>query len=174
MKVSLIGFMGSGKSTIAACLSQYLSLRCYEMDQMILNESGRDTIPQIFELDGEIAFRELEISAARKLSHIAAGVVSCGGGIVQNKICIDYLRQTRGKIVYLHADFPLITERIMSDGTHSRPMFQNTPQAHALYTLREPLYRAYADVTVDTRDLKPEDIARQIASRVLPISDLTL
>lgn len=162
MKISLIGFMGSGKSTVGQSLAQFLNLRYYEMDQMILSASDRESISEIFTLDGELRYRELEIVVAKQLGSITDGAISCGGGIIMNKINLDYLKSQSGKAIYLQAPFDLLAARVSQDANNIRPLFQDVEKARKLLQLRAPLYESYSDVTITVADKKPEDIVREI------------
>ncbi len=76
--IFLIGFMGSGKSTVSACLSEVFSIEAIEMDQLIAKREGK-SIPDIFAQHGEAYFRGLETKLLDELSEKRGVVVSCGG-----------------------------------------------------------------------------------------------
>lgn len=69
MNIILIGFMGSGKSSVGKLIAQKQSREHIEMDELILNRSGRSSISEIFTQDGEIRFRELEMEIAKEVSN---------------------------------------------------------------------------------------------------------
>lgn len=163
MKVILIGFMGSGKSIVGRTLAHLIEEPFIEMDELVLNASKRTTIPEIFTKDGETAFRELEIEAARSLMALQNGVVSTGGGVVMNKIIIDYLR-VNARVIFLEASFQIVLERIGEEKT--RPLFTDRRSLKKLYDLRLPLYRAYADAIVQT-DGKPIGAVTEEIRRLL-------
>jgi len=108
MKIILIGFMGSGKTTVASILAKKLNLEVIEMDDLIIKKSGK-SINQIFNQDGEERFREMEIEVSKSLMSKDECIISSGGGIVMNKINIDFLRKN-GKIVFLKKSFSEIIE----------------------------------------------------------------
>ncbi|MFX1387709.1 MAG: shikimate kinase, partial [Promethearchaeota archaeon] len=92
--IALIGFMATGKTVVGKALANHLgnNYRFIETDQIIIEDAGK-SIPEIFTEDGEIVFREYEIAACKKASKYNNVIISCGGGIVLNKINIDYLRR---------------------------------------------------------------------------------
>jgi len=79
--IFLIGFMGCGKSTIAAGLSQMYGMHVIEMDQLLVERGGM-SIPNIFETYGETYFRDMESALVTEIQSVSNQVVSCGGGVV--------------------------------------------------------------------------------------------
>ena len=73
--IALIGFMGTGKTAVGQILAKKLSRRFIEMDSLIEKKAGK-TIPEIFEKDGETAFRELEIAVTREIARGENGVIA--------------------------------------------------------------------------------------------------
>jgi len=158
MKIILIGFMGAGKTTIARMLAQKLSFENIDMDTLIIQKSGRTSDKEIFEKDGEIAFREMEIAVAKELQNKNNAIISTGGGVVMNKIIVDYLKQD-GIVIYLKNTFETAKKRI---GKNPPPLFQDETMAKKLYEVRLPLYHYYANVVIETDDKNPQDIVEEI------------
>ena len=79
MNIILIGFMGSGKSSVAALLAQKIKWPIRETDELVKEQSGRKNIKELFLLDGEIRFRELEIEVAKQISVEKNIIISTGG-----------------------------------------------------------------------------------------------
>lgn len=165
MKISLIGFMGSGKTSTAAQLATRLSLPQLEMDDTILERTGCTDMKSLFSKGGEILLREQEITLAHELATKEDIIISTGGGVVMNKIIIDYLKQKTGIVIYLKVSFEAIRNRLHSD-TSPRPLFENLDEAQQLYSLREPLYEAYADYIVDCDGKVIADITQEIVSYI--------
>lgn len=159
MKIVLIGFMGAGKSSIASVLSQKLGLEFVEMDDLTLQKSGRISINEIFAKDGESAFRQLEITAAKTLSDSKNIIISAGGGVVQYKPIMDLLKNN-GRIIYLDTPFEVIEKRLAGDDT--RPLFKNKENARKLYDTRKKMYEEYSDATVSTGNKSIEQVAEEI------------
>ncbi len=170
MKIVLIGFMGSGKSSTAEMLGTRLSQPVIEMDEQVLQRTGAVSMDEVFQKGGELLLRETEIAIAKELSEGSDTVVSTGGGVVMNKIIIDYLRQNGGQVVYLSASFSEIATRLAADPT-PRPLFTDRAQAEDLYTFREPLYRRYADAIVETDGRSIAEIAQHIISTISPANE---
>jgi 3-phosphoshikimate 1-carboxyvinyltransferase len=164
-KIVLIGFMGAGKTVLASLLSQKLGLESVEMDTLILQRSGRASVREIFELDGETRFRELEIETARVLRDKRQAIVSTGGGLIMNKLAIDYLSES-GTVVYLKANLDTVLARLASDT--ERPLLQDRPNVRELFDLREPLYRHYAGLEIETDAKTPGAIVEEIIRKVRP------
>jgi len=151
--------MGSGKSSVAEMLARTRGCAKIETDELVLQQSGRNSIADIFFHDGEIAFRELEIQVAKMCGDRVNTVISTGGGMIMNKICIDYMRRN-AKVVFLATSFAVIKQRLAHDTT--RPLFADIKAAKTLFTLRQGLYRAYADMTVMTDGRSVSEISEII------------
>jgi shikimate kinase len=163
MNIILIGFMGSGKSSIAMELSKRMNYMHIETDRQVLKLSRRDSINDIFLLDGECVFRELEIEVAKKLQDKDKCIVSTGGGMVINKLSIDYLKKN-GKVVYLQTSFGEVEKRLKDDV--SRPLFKDKMKAQKLFQFRKHLYEEYADVVVDTDAKSIDEITNIIIQKI--------
>ncbi|NQT04591.1 MAG: shikimate kinase, partial [Dehalococcoidia bacterium] len=88
--IALVGFMGTGKTDVGRLLAGKLGKDFIELDELIEQKAGK-TIPEIFQQDGEIAFRELEIEATGEAAEKKNAVIACGGGVVLNQINVDRL-----------------------------------------------------------------------------------
>jgi shikimate kinase len=160
MKIILIGFMGSGKSTVGKILSDLLGIAQVEMDEEVLQKTNSLHMDEVFEKGGELLLRETEIAIAKELVLQDNLVISTGGGVVLNKIVLDYLKQNSGKIFFLDSTFEMIIKKIKSD--QSRPLFRDKREAQSLYEFRYPLYVEYADEIIEVDHHSPEAIARMI------------
>ena len=164
--IALIGFMGTGKTVIGKALAKKLGKEFVELDSLIEQMAGK-TIPEIFREDGEIAFRELEIEATKKVSQRINTIIACGGGLVLNKINIDRLRE-RGRIVYLTASLRVILKRTSNDA-EERPLLKVADPAltiRELLNFRKPFYERAADITVNTSRLNVDSAVAQIIERL--------
>jgi shikimate kinase len=158
MNIILIGFMGTGKSTVAPLVARKLNMEYVEMDQLIEKKAGK-SIDEIFRDEGETVFREYEVAVARDLKNVNNAVVSCGGGVVMNKIIIDDLKHN-GVVVGMFADFETIFKRV--EGDLPRPLFKDRKVAEKLYNFRKPLYELYSDKKVNTDNKSVEEVAEEI------------
>ncbi|MAF85997.1 MAG: shikimate kinase [Dehalococcoidales bacterium] len=164
--IALIGFMGTGKTAVGKALVEKLSKEFVEMDALIEQKAGKP-IPEIFQQDGEIAFRELEINLAKEIAQRKNLVIACGGGIVLNKINIDRLRK-ESIIVYLTA-LPEVILRRVSGGQEIRPLLNvadKTSEIRELLKFRKPFYERAADIQIDTSKLTIASVAKQIIDKL--------
>lgn len=159
--IFLIGFMGCGKSTNAACLAEMTGAKQVEMDQMIVENEGM-AIADIFKEKGEAYFRELETNLIKSFARVEPAVISCGGGAVLKDENVRFMKEC-GKIVLLTADPGTIYERV-KDST-DRPVLNgnmNVSYIEDLMEKRRPKYEAAADVRVATDGKTAEEICREI------------
>ena len=164
--IALIGFMGVGKTAVGKALAKKLNKRFVELDSLIEQKAGK-SIPEIFQQDGEVTFRELEIEVTKEVSAGRNLVIACGGGVVLNKINIDRLRE-ESIIVYLTASLRAIMKRIQNEG-RERPLL-NTPNKAStireLLAFRKPFYERAADIKIDTSKQDIDSVVEQIVSKV--------
>ena len=164
--IALIGFMGAGKTTIAELLAEKLNKKAMELDSLIEQRAGK-SIPDIFREDGETAFRELEIEAAREVAASNNQVIACGGGIVLNKINIDRLKEG-AVVVYLTASPQVIEERVSTNDI-VRPLLMKSNKEltiREMLEFRQPFYERAADIKIDTSELNIEATAELIIARL--------
>ena len=161
--IVIIGFMGSGKSTVGRALHQRLGYPLVDMDQVIEQRAGK-SIAEIFATDGEPAFRDMETVLLKELIDPAAPrrVISTGGGIVgraENRTLLKNL----GYVVWLHAPAAVILAR--TNKSPSRPLLHTADPAAKIQTLmaeREPLYQETAHLKLDTTGLRCDELATGI------------
>jgi len=172
--IALIGFMGVGKTAVGKVLAKRLGRKFVELDSLIEQKAGK-SIPDIFQQDGEAAFRELEIEVTKEVSKDKNLVIACGGGIVLNKKNIDRLRQ-QSRIVYLTASPKVILKRVSDDGGE-RPLLKTANKAlniRELLEFRKPFYERAADITIDTSKLDTNAVAEQIIEKLQADEDFNL
>ena len=143
--IFLIGFMGSGKSTIARQLKKELGMELVEMDQRIVDEQGM-SINEIFAQKGEDGFRDIESQLVVDLGKQEASIISCGGGVVIRQQNVENMKKS-GKIVFLTATPETILERV-KNGT-DRPLLNgnmNVPYIKDMMDKRRDFYEGAADI----------------------------
>ncbi len=165
MKIALIGFMGSGKTSVGHKLAKLLDFEFMEMDTIVLERAKFRNMKELFSAKGEIHLREWEIAVAKEWQEKGKTVISTGGGVVMNKIITDYLKEGNGTVIYLHAPFTVLAERVVKDKT-PRPLFENAQEAYRLYRFRLPMYKKYADMTIRTKGKNSERIAEEIVLKL--------
>ncbi len=164
--VALIGFMGTGKTAVGGVLAKKLNKKLVELDSLI-EQRAKKPIAGIFQEDGEIAFRQLEIEVTKEVATGKNQVIACGGGIVLNKINIDRLKE-EAVVVYLTASPEVIEARVSSDGG-VRPLLDKSNKAltiRELLEFRQPFYKRAADIKIDTSKLGIEATAELIIARL--------
>ena len=164
--IALIGFMGTGKTAVGKVLAEKLRRKFVELDSLIEQKAGK-SIPDIFQQDGETAFRKLEIEVTKEVSRDKNLVIACGGGIVLNKINIDRLREN-ARVVYLTASPGVILKRVANE-EGQRPLLEAANKAlniRELLEFRKPFYERAADITVNTSKLDVGSVVEQIIEKL--------
>jgi len=167
--IALIGFMGTGKTTVGKALVDYLGkdFKFIETDQIIIEMAGKP-ISRIFSEDGEEKFRVYEIEACKKVSKLKKVVISCGGGVVLNNININNLKKNC-YVVLLTASPKEIYKRVVNEGKELRPVIdKDDPMSEIEKILkhRENFYYSSADIVVDTSGKSIEKVISNIISKI--------
>jgi shikimate kinase len=146
--IYLVGFMGSGKSTVGRALARHIGWRFADLDEDIENRE-RQTINEIFEKKGEEEFRRLEAECLEKrIQDVARGVpwvIAVGGGCFTRLENLDLI-QNHGISIWLDASLDVIRQRI-AHSTH-RPLARDPKQVEELYWARRTCYQR-ADFRID-------------------------
>ena len=160
VNLALIGFMGTGKTSVGRLVAEQLHFDYLDTDELIQSRTGR-TITDIFEKDGEAAFRKLEQQLVAELAARKRTVISTGGGLPTNPLNLASLK-THSLVVCLWASPEKIFERVRNQ-TH-RPLLRDAnPQLkiRELLAAREPFYRQ-ADVLINTDLRSVREAAQQV------------
>jgi shikimate kinase len=164
----LIGYRGSGKSTVAEILAQALGRQWTDADALLEARQGR-TIAEIFVEDGEAGFRRMEDELLEELCRRKQHIVATGGGAILRAANRDRLRAA-GVCIWLTADPQTIADRLEADPTTKirRPNLAlgGLAEIEDLLKMREPLYRACAHWTIDTVKRTPNQVAEIILERL--------
>ena len=153
----LLGFMGSGKTTIARNLDSDF----VDMDALLVDRLGMP-IARFFEEKGEAAFRQLEEEVLADLLKTDK-VISTGGGIVISPRNRALLKQNTDNI-YLKADFETLYQRISADKDNQRPLFlkNSKEELAAIFKERQAWYEEVASKVIDVSKLSPEEIIEEL------------
>ncbi len=164
-RIVIVGFMASGKTTVADALAQRLACAMIDLDSFITNREGRSPA-KIIQDDGEAAFRAIETRALQDaLKQNAARVIALGGGAWMTEANRALAAQHDCLSVWLDAPFELCWERIQASGT-TRPLAPDRERAEAIYDSRRPAY-GMAKVRIDTREAKGlEEIAIEVENHL--------
>ena len=159
--VVLIGFMGTGKSSVGRELARRWGFRFLDTDSIIRNQCGK-SIAEIFSVFGEPFFRDQEFATLTNLLHCHRAVIATGGGIVIQPRNVDLLGKL-GTTIWLKADQTTILERVSRN--KNRPLLQTTDPETTIARLlieRGPLYESAADLVVDSSGLSHHEVAEKV------------
>ena len=165
MNIVLIGFRGTGKSTVGRLLAKRLERYFIDSDKYIEDSTGK-TIKSIFEEDGEEGFRQIEADTITELSKADNKVISAGGGVVLREENVNNLKDN-GFLILLEATPEIIHNRIAQDKntTQQRPSLTDKEPLDEIKHLieqREHAYKNAADYTINTSYVSCEDIVSEI------------
>lgn len=163
--VFLIGYRGTGKTTVARGLAERLGFDWVDADDEVEHRAGK-TIAAIFEEDGEAAFRDLEAEVVTALSHRRQTVVALGGGAIlrdANRSAIF----SSGIVVWLTATADTIAERLAADESTPSRRPNLAPgggrrEIETVLAAREPIYRECATFEVDTDGMTSSEVVDTI------------
>ena len=169
MNIVLIGFRGTGKSTVGKLLAKRLERDFVDSDKYIESSTGK-TIKCIFEEDGEEGFRKIETGIIAELSKVDNKVISAGGGAVLKEENVRNLKDN-GFLVLLEATPEIIHNRIAQDEktTQQRPSLTDKKpldEIKHLIAKREHAYKNAADFTINTSYVSCEDIVTEIIKTI--------
>lgn len=165
-RVTLVGYRGTGKSTVAAVLSDRLGVAWRDADAVLEERIGR-SITELVGSRGEAAFRDVETEVLRDTLPAFTGVLATGGGVVLRPENRRLLRERGRPVVWLTAPAEVIRRRLAADPTTAarRPALHGgdpLDEVAAALDAREPLYREVADVVFDTATDPPAGVAERI------------
>ncbi len=169
-RVFLVGPMGAGKTTIGRQLAGSLGLGFADSDAEIEARTGAD-IPWIFDVEGEAGFRDREEAVIAEMTSWNDLVLATGGGAVLRPANRQVLAE-RGFVVYLRTTLEEQLRRTRKD--RNRPLLQTPDPEGALRRLfaeRDPLYRAVADLVIDTDSSSPKTVAQRVLAALRAATD---
>jgi shikimate kinase len=159
----LVGFMGSGKTTVGRCLAAHLGWRFEDTDALVEAREER-TVEAIFRESGEGRFREVEWAALQDLAAMPRMVVATGGGLFLGVVPRAFLKR-HGVTVWLDAPLETIRERLRPAGP-PRPLWGgDDPVAQRAFFEKRRAAYALADVRVDAAGGAPEQVALDVETR---------
>lgn len=173
MVITLIGYRGTGKSSLAPRLAAKLNFDWVDADAELENSTGR-SIREIFATDGEAEFRRLERELVSKLLQRDRLVLAAGGGAVLNEATRNQMREA-GPVVWLQASVETIAKRILRDDTsatssHRPPLtsLNGIDEIRTLLAQREPLYRKCATIQVVAEGSSLENLVQRVLAELPP------
>jgi len=171
--IFLIGYRGTGKTTVARVLAELWSWECIDADEEIERRAGK-SIAAIFAEEGESMFRSLETAVVAELACRKRAVVALGGGAVLSEANRTAIRRG-GIVIWLTATPETIAKRLATDvrTATQRPNLTTTggfSEIKDLLAFREPIYRECATFVVDTENKKPAEIVDEIVAQLASMS----
>lgn len=159
----LIGYRGTGKTTIGLIVADILQKEFVDTDELIV-QIAKKTIPEIFSEYGEEKFREYETNALKIASEKENAIISCGGGIIVKERNFEYLK--KGIVCLLNSSEDIIYKRIYKD--KNRPALTDKDprqEIHDVLEFRMPLYKKAADFEINTDETGKEKHAKKIIKK---------
>jgi shikimate kinase len=163
MNLVLIGYRGTGKSTVAGLLAARLGMKAVSLDEEIVRQAGC-SIPEIVAQHGWPHFRNLEAEVTKRFSAQENLIIDAGGGVVLRDDNVANLRR-HGTLFWLRASVPVIVARIEA-GTERPALTEGksfTEEVEEVLRDRTPRYEAAAHHQVDTDRRRPEEVAAEVA-----------
>ena len=167
MHLYLVGYRGSGKTTLAKCLSEQLGIPWFDSDIEVERAEGF-SIREIFDRHGETGFRDREVAAIERLSQRPSAVIALGGGAILRPKNRQTISGT-GVCVWLNAQPSELAKRIHGDMTTAqrRPALTGLSSYDEIVSLlarREPLYQEVSQLKIETDQEPLESIAQRVAA----------
>ncbi|MGA1861338.1 shikimate kinase [Deferribacter thermophilus] len=160
MNIYLIGFMGTGKTTVGKLLAERLNKRFSDLDDLIVQKAEK-SIADIFREDGEEEFRRLETEVLKTVNELDDYVIATGGGVLTTGGNYEIMK-SNGVLITLAASPEAIYERLKNDNTRPLLVVDNVlDEIKRLLFERAPLY-IKADYIVDTTERAVEEIVEEI------------
>jgi shikimate kinase len=168
MFLTLIGYRCTGKTTLARLVAERLGCDWADSDVELQRRAGR-SIAEIFAEQGEVAFRRMEEKIIAELCRRQRLILAVGGGAPMSEANRRAIRAA-GRVVWLAARPETILARMEADprSTAHRPPLSDKPPLDEIVELlaaRTPCYRQLADLTLDTDQRRPDELAAEIAGR---------
>jgi len=162
MSIVLIGYRGSGKTSIGKRLADRLWQKCVDTDALIVEKAGK-SIADIFANEGEAKFRELEHEVVREVSAMNDVVIALGGGAPMSEENRRLIKEAGHRVIYLKCEPDELLKRIQADPDTpaSRPSLTEfgggIEEISKVLAEREPIYRQMADAELEVTYLSPDE-----------------
>jgi shikimate kinase len=162
VSIVLIGYRGSGKTSIGKRLADRLWQKCVDTDELIVKKAGKP-IAQIFADDGEARFREIEAEAVTEAAALQDVVIALGGGAPLREENRRVIKEAGHRVIYLKCEPEVLLQRIQSDPEtpSTRPSLTEfgggIEEISKVLAEREPIYRQMMDAELEVTYLTPDE-----------------
>lgn len=174
MNVILIGYRGSGKSTLGKLLAARQWLKFVDVDREVCKRFGTDSIAQIWAQHGQPQWRRVEVEVTQEVCRSDGQVIALGGGTLMEPAARQAVLEAPNAIrIYLYCDVQELHKRILQDprSSQDRPALTDegggTEEIDRVLTQRDPVYRAVADKVFDVTHLGSENGVRYLIEKCL-------
>ncbi|HMO16873.1 MAG TPA: shikimate kinase [Oligoflexia bacterium] len=174
--ILLIGFMGSGKSTVGRILAETIKKSFIDLDDKIVSLSSHSSVYSIIKKEGELFFRDLEEKALSSCILEKYGVIALGGGALvwksDTKILDTKKSLNKNKVIVIYLETPFnvckkrVENELIEKKISTRPLFEDPLKAENLYKERIERYQKLADIKIRTSDKTPGEIADTICKQI--------
>jgi shikimate kinase len=167
MKIVLIGYRGSGKTSIGRKLADRLWYKFVDVDDLIVAKAGK-SIREIFAQDGEPKFRDIETEALREVLARDDHVIGLGGGTLGREANRTMLRESGARVIYLRCEPEVLLKRVQADpkSAENRPNLTSLgggiEEIRQVLAAREPIYREVKQVELDVTRLSVDEAVAYI------------
>jgi shikimate kinase len=162
--ISMIGFMGSGKTSVGRHLARMTGMEFIDTDQLIEEKVGK-SIPEFFKAYGEDAFRAIERSVFETLDLTSEKIISCGGGAIKDSAIRTLLRE-HSTIVWLWSSLSTTLARIRKGARPLLGVGNIEEKAKKIFTERVALYTGCADLMIVNETVSARNIAKRIYDEI--------
>ena len=162
MSIVLIGYRGSGKTSIGKRLADRLWQKCVDTDEMVVAKAGK-SIADIFAQDGEARFRELEREVVKEVAKINDVVIALGGGAPLNEENRRVIKEAGHRVIYLKCEPDELHKRLQADPNtpkdrpHLTEFGGGIEEITKVLAEREPIYRQMMDAELEVTYLNPDE-----------------
>lgn len=160
--IALIGFMGSGKTSVAKLLSEHTGIKSVDTDDLVV-QTTKQTVSEIINKRGENEFRAIEAKVLSDLIEHEKCIIATGGGIIESAVSRGVLKNCF--CVWLKVDAKTSAKRIEDFST--RPMFKDIENAENLIARRNEIYEQYSDVSVNTNGKPLSNVVKEVRDCLL-------
>lgn len=160
--VALIGFMGSGKTSVAKLLEEHTGIKSVDSDKAVVQYT-RQTVSEIINNQGEDEFRAIEAKVLARLVEDKKQIISTGGGCIESAVSRGILKNCY--CVWLKVSAKNSSARI--DDYSQRPMFKDLENAENILEKRDLIYEQYADATIDTNNKSLSQVVKEVRDTLL-------